>query len=616
MPAGVVGLMVLDSDALMALDERFRGVQERAGIPGVAWGVVREGTLAHAGGAGTLRAGEALVPDPDSIFRIASMTKSFTATAILMLRDAGLLRLDDPAAAYVPQLASWTGPTEDAGPITIRQLLTMSAGLPSDDPWGDRQQGMPLDRFAALLEAAPTFAWPPGTWFEYSNLGYAVLGRIVTAASGREYREYVGDSILEPLGMRSTGFREEDLPSVRLAHGYVRRDDGLVREGRDGYGAFASMGGVYSTVRDLATWVSGFLDAFPARDDPDDNHPLRRASRREMQQQHRALPGSILGHAAHEAPTPRSAGYGFGLFITSSGVGACVSHGGGYPGFGSHMAWHPGTGLGVIALGNSRYAPVHEACVEGLEALVGAAIAPRRPLRMLPVIESLRDLVESLLRRWDDTAADAAFAMNMDLDEPRAGRRAAAERLAAELGPFRRDPDRPVVADSPAHLSWWLRGSRGWVQASILVSPEAVPRLQKLTLVGVPDPPAAVEDVARRLLAASGLAGAALPASGLAGAALPAWPPDVPIGPKVDVQAIRRSLLAAVARLGELRLGLPTAGDGSTAATFEVFGDSVTPGDAGVAAPATLEVSVDPDAGTVTMVALRITDREAPVEAW
>ena len=98
------------------LDERFLRAREEGKIPGVAWGVVRDGALVHAGGAGTIRDGEALTPDADSIFRIASMTKSFTAAAILLLRDEGRLRLDDPAATYVPQLAGWSGPDRRLAP--------------------------------------------------------------------------------------------------------------------------------------------------------------------------------------------------------------------------------------------------------------------------------------------------------------------------------------------------------------------------------------------------------------------------------------------------------------------------------------------------------------------
>ena len=92
----------------------------------------------------------------------------------------------------MPELAGWVNGAADAGPLTIRHLLTMTAGFPTDDPWGDRQQGLPLDEFRALLAGGVAFNWAPGTRFEYSNLGYAILGLIVTAASGVPYDEFVG----------------------------------------------------------------------------------------------------------------------------------------------------------------------------------------------------------------------------------------------------------------------------------------------------------------------------------------------------------------------------------------------------------------------------------------
>src|SRR5262245_1922255 len=176
--------MATFEETLGKVDEAFAKQQVDAKVPGIAWGVIRGGELVHAGGAGTIRDGEDRTPDADSIFRIASMTKSFTAATLLTLRDEGRLRLDDEVATYVPQLAGWRHPAADAPAITIRHLLTMTTGLPTDDPWGDRQQGLPIDAFVRLLAAGPTFAWTTGTQFDYSNLGYGILGRVVTAASG------------------------------------------------------------------------------------------------------------------------------------------------------------------------------------------------------------------------------------------------------------------------------------------------------------------------------------------------------------------------------------------------------------------------------------------------
>ncbi len=161
------------------------------------------------------------------MFRIASMSKSFTASAILLLRDAGALGLDDPAARYVPELAGWVNGAADAGPLTIRHLLTMTAGFPTDDPWGDRQQGLPLDEFRALLAGGVGFNWAPGTRFEYSNLGYAILGLIVTAASGVPYDEFIRTRLLTPLGLARTGFAAQEFPAAELAVGHRRGPAGL-----------------------------------------------------------------------------------------------------------------------------------------------------------------------------------------------------------------------------------------------------------------------------------------------------------------------------------------------------------------------------------------------------
>src|SRR5262249_26530504 len=147
-------------------------------------------------------------------------------------------------------------PSPDSPPLSIRHLLTMTAGFPTDDPWGDRQQGLPLVEFSAFLASGPRFAWAPGTRFEYSNLGYAILGRCISARSGRPYHEFVRDRLLRPLGMARSGFEAAEFGPQDLARGYRRGPEGWEELTPDGCGAFAPMGGVFSCVADLARWVS------------------------------------------------------------------------------------------------------------------------------------------------------------------------------------------------------------------------------------------------------------------------------------------------------------------------------------------------------------------------
>ena len=565
-------------------------------VPGLAYGVVVHGELLHVRGIGTLRLDEDAVPDADSVYRIASMTKSFTAAAVLSLRDAGMLGLDDPVARHVPDLAGLRGPTADAPPITIRHLLTMSAGLPTDDPWGDRQQGLDLDRFAELLRSGPRLAWTPDVRFEYSNLGYGILGRVISQVAGAEYKDVIRTRLLEPLGMGATTFELDEVPAAHLAHGYLWRDDAYQPEPFDPYGALASMGGVYTSLRDLARWIGFFTDAFPPRDDPEADTPLSRASRREMQQAHRTIP-PWLSATTPDVVDLQAMGYGYGLdVIDDLTAGRIVCHSGGYPGFGSHMRWQPASGLGVIAFGNHRYTHASLLGRQLMAALldIRPAVAEARRIVPDPATEQARAVVESLLESWDERVALDTLAMNMDLDEPLDRRRAEIERLRATHGRLSPDPDEPATSLSSFDQTWWMCGERGRVRVEMLLSPEPVPRIQTLNLTSAPVPsPDLVELAAIVVAAISEGPWGTLPEA-LSSA----------LGPAVDQVALERAIRAAGARFGPVRLDVVTAGS-EHAATWRLRGDR---GDL------TLRVERDASSGAA-IVELTTTDIEPPIHA-
>ena len=551
-------------DALRRVDEIADATHAGWKVPGVAYGVVLGDRLIHARGLGTLRLGEDATPTAQSVFRIASMTKSFTAATIVSLRDEGRLRLDDPVVDHVPEMAGVRLPTTDSPPITIRHLLTMTGGLPTDDPWGDRQQGLDLDAFRRLLAGGLSFAWAPGTRFEYSNTGYGILGRLITNVTGREYKDVVRERLLEPLGMTSSVFVEEELPAERRARGYVWRDNRHHEEPIDGYGALASMGGLFSTVEDLSRWVAGFLDATPPRDDPEGGHPLRRATRREMQQPMVPIDVLVTQRTADAATDVEAMGYGFGLFtIDDARYGRIISHSGGYPGFGSNMRWHPGSGLGVIALTNHRYGPATALARDLLHALLGADAAPVRRVRPERRTEAARDGVERLLASWDDQLAHELFAMNIELDEPVLDRKITVANIRERHGALRRDLTEQEVSRTPLHLQWWLTGERGGrVRVEILLSPEVAPRIQTFAITSVPEPPALLRDAAAEIVAAM------TPPEG--GPVAIDWPSALAVGETVDLGLVVRSMRAAEARYGPIRLGPSTAGDGESKATFRL----------------------------------------------
>jgi CubicO group peptidase (beta-lactamase class C family) len=192
-----------------------RAVRER--LPSLAWGLVDDGVVV--GGDGV-----------DSAYRIASMTKSFTAAIVLMLRDEGRLRLDDVVVEHAPELSALHCPMPDAPPITVRHLLSMSAGLANDDAWADRHLDITDAELDTLVGSGVAFAALPGTTFEYSNLGYAVLGRVVRNVAGESLQELVTDRLLRPIGMESTTWTEPaDAVTVSAAAGRTPRCFGRSR---------------------------------------------------------------------------------------------------------------------------------------------------------------------------------------------------------------------------------------------------------------------------------------------------------------------------------------------------------------------------------------------------
>jgi CubicO group peptidase (beta-lactamase class C family) len=475
------------ASAFPVVDRVFAAFRERHRIPGVAHGVVIDGELAHTGAVGVRDAAGADPedpPGPDSVFRIASVTKSITAMCLLVLRDEGRLSLDDPVAGYVPQLASLRYPTLDSVPVTLRQLLTMSGGLVEDDAWADRQLGASQEALTAWLAAGVPLSAAPGVAFEYSNLGYAILGRAIANVAGVPYRRFAEERILQPLGMSSTTWDADRIPAERVAAG-ARLVDGEWRpEEPLPDGAFGPMGGLATSIRDFARYVAFHLSAWPPRDDPETG-PLGRASVREMHQAWRSGPTfmSSDGVAGFLAD-----GYGYGL---TSGVhqrlGRVVSHSGGLPGFGSHVQWLPDHGVGVLAFANLTYAPVREAVWSAFDELADHGGLEPRVLRPSPVLASFRDAVTKLYEAWSQDDANALVADNFFLDEPAERRRRAFEELRAAHGSSVEAGElRPSGA---LRGGWQLRCERGAIDVSISLSPTMPPRLQTLELIPVKDSP-------------------------------------------------------------------------------------------------------------------------------
>ena len=465
--------------AVLEIDRTMENYRLDAHIPGMVWGIVQDGKLVHVKAAGVQEIETKRPVTADTLFRIASMSKAFTALSILKLRDEGKLSLDAPAETYVPELRGWKYPTEDSPKIRVRELLTHTAGFVTDDPWGDRQTPLPEEDFTRLLRGGVSFTRPPATAMEYSNLGYALLGRIITNVSGQPYKDFIERSLLAPLAMRSTSYDVTTSPSERRALGYRWEDDRWKLEPTMAHGAFGAMGGIQTSANDYARWVAYLLAAWPPRDGGDSG-PVRRSSVRELAQganfpSLRVRPGSSGVESCREAAT-----YAMGFYAASDcELGLTLNHGGGYPGYGSHVLLLPDYGVGIFALANRTYAgpraPVWDAAVTLLHAgrLQSRSSVPSTALTAAYAVAT------NVFNAGSVGPATDMFAMNflMDRDAEHRARDYAA--LKAEVGTC--DTTSPIAPTGRLSGEFTWRCENGRVKGQLLLAPTPTPRIQSLT---------------------------------------------------------------------------------------------------------------------------------------
>lgn len=310
-------------------------------LPGAAVGIVRDDTLAWWAPIGSADVAARKPPERTTLYRIASITKTFTGTAIMQLRDEGKLRLDDPAVKHIPELRQAMSPFGDIETVTIRRMLSHESGLMSEPPGTDWRAGRFEGSAARNLERVTEMGTkvPPNTQLKYSNLAFQLLGEVVARSSGTPYTEYVRANILEPLGMRSTFFEPLD-PKLRsrCATGYKGRFVSDVLEHSATAPTVWAEGGLWSCIEDLARWIS-----LQFREDGGERKGAQ------------VLRGSTL----KEMHTPRyladegwNAAYGIAWAAWRRGSVVWIQHSGALHGFRSNVCFDPKTGVGAIVLIN------------------------------------------------------------------------------------------------------------------------------------------------------------------------------------------------------------------------------------------------------------------------
>jgi CubicO group peptidase (beta-lactamase class C family) len=398
------------------VDKLFREYAYKNHYPGFVYGIVANGKLAFSGHAGFTELGKKTPATTQSDFRIASMTKSFVSVAILKLRDEGKLRLDDPASLYIPALKDQKDRASDAPEISIRNLLSHSAGFPEDNPWGDRQLAVTNDELIAMVGKGISFSNSPGIAYEYSNMGFALLGLIVQKVSGQPYEEYITSNILIPLGMTHTYWEYTKVPGDQLAHGYRWLNGEWVEQPLLHTGAYGAMGGMITTLEDFAKYTAFQLSAWPSRDGKEEG-PLKRSSLREMQQPATFSNLNTSFSYSGGAACPLVSSYAFGLRWSKDCRGrTLVAHSGGLPGFGSNWTMLTDYGIGVISFSNLTYASAGVINMQILDTLVALAKLKPRKIPVSPILEQRKNELIALLPHWENAQSHKIFAVNFFLD--------------------------------------------------------------------------------------------------------------------------------------------------------------------------------------------------------
>lgn len=325
----------------------------RAKIAGSSFYVVRDGRTVVADHLGEQDADAHVPVDADTIYHWASITKTMTGIAIMQLRDRGLLSLDDPIVKYVPELEAVYNPYGDTGAITLRQLMSHSAGFRSGTwPWRD-QDWQPFEprgwtQLAAMLPYTRV-EFKPGSRFGYSNPGIVYLGQVIERLSGEDYEVYVDKNILKPLGMHASYF-DRTPPHLlpHRSHSYYIRDGKRVAAPFDvDTGVTVSNGGLNAPMPDMAKYAA-FLLGDPARQ-PDYDLVLKRSSLEEMW-----APQISAGDDFTQGRMAKTTQAGLSFFIDRSAAVRFVGHNGDQNGFRAYLSLCPDQRLGSLLAFNTE----------------------------------------------------------------------------------------------------------------------------------------------------------------------------------------------------------------------------------------------------------------------
>jgi CubicO group peptidase (beta-lactamase class C family) len=465
-------------NAMPVVEKMYKDFAEANHVPGYAYGIVIDGQLAFKGAQGYANLEEKIPATTSSMFRIASMSKSFTSLAILHLRDAGKLKLDDPVELYIPALKG-QGLTKDSPPITIRHLMSHSAGFPEDNPWGDRQLADTEKDLNDLIKGKLSFSNVAGVEYEYSNLGFAMLGYIIHKVSGISYDAYIKQHILTPLGMNNTTYEFTSIPKEKFAFGYRYINNNWRKEIPLQDGIYGAMGGMITSIDMFGKYVAMHEAAWPERNDVE-TLPVKRSSIREMHQPARFISLNPNYTFPSGKKLATAGAYTYGLrWMMDAEHKKNIGHSGGLPGFGSNWQFLPDYGIGVILFANVTYAPTTTINTAVIDTLVHLAGLNPRQTSVSPILAKRQQELVKVIESWENIPT--VFAENFFDDYPLDLLKKESTSIFSQVGKIVKVNN--MVAENQLRGYCIIECEKGNIKLSFTLSPENPALIQEYHLI-------------------------------------------------------------------------------------------------------------------------------------
>ena len=462
-------------EILPEIDAKFEAFKNNHNLPSVNYGIVFEGKIIHMISIGTVNYNTNQLANNQSVYRIASMSKSFASVAILQLRDAGKLKLDNPVSQYIPELKGQKY-SKNSPEITIRHLLTHAAGFPEDNPWGDRQLGITETEMLKMFKKGISFSNEPGVAYEYSNMGFAMLGYIIKKVSGQPYQTYIANKIWKPLGMNNTYWEYAKVPEKQLVKGYRYLKNEQIEQPMEHDGAYGIMGGMLTTIEDFANYMSFHQAAY--EQDIASSKVLKKSSIKEMHQPWNFNTFDMKAKTFAGQPCPIVSAYGYGIrWGKDCAQKINIGHTGGLPGFGSNWKILPDYGLGIVSFANGTYAPASAINGQILDFIIEKTGLKPRLFPVSNILKQRQTELMALLPNWQNAEKSGIFAGNFFLDYFPEMLKTEAESIFEKAGKILKVHE--IIAENALRGTFMVQCENKNIEISFTLSPEKPALIQE-----------------------------------------------------------------------------------------------------------------------------------------